>query len=111
MLSWPNYGWDVERGAVADVCPHCERIGVFSVEEHMYYWTLFGLIRISGDLRAARRRVCWDCGWWKFLPFPRYAEWLPVREVERLPRCEIVRITNPELYREKMEDEGQRRRR
>jgi hypothetical protein len=104
MLTWNDEGEDVEVGAVADVCRRCDRVRVFSVEEKMLPVYVLG-VPVSPAYRRGRRRVCWVCGDWRFIPlWKKYAEWLSIREAERLPIRDIIRITNPELYDELEED-------
>jgi len=100
MFSWADDGVDVEVGAVADWCPRCDRVRVFSIEEKMVQYTFLGM-PVGSEHRAARRRVCWECGDWRFVPFrSRYGELVSIHDAERLPLRKLARITNPALYDE-----------
>jgi len=100
MFSWADDGEDVEVGAVAEWCHRCDRVRVFSIEEKMVQYIFFG-VPVGPVHRAGRRRVCWECGDWRFVPFlSRYGELVSIHEAERLPLRKLTRITNPTLYDE-----------
>lgn len=89
---------------MADWCPDCDRLRVFSIEEKRQQWEVLG-VPVGREFRAARRRVCWECGLWAFLPsLRRYSDLVTIHEAERLPLRTILRTTNPDLFDELEED-------
>jgi hypothetical protein len=104
MWAWRDEGVDVEIGAVADWCNRCDRVPVFSIEEKMVQLDFLG-IPYGKMHRRGRRRICWRCDEWHFVPFPsRYAELVPVELAERMRWRESTRVTNPDRYFKLEED-------
>ena len=109
MFAWSNDGQDVDVGAVADWCRRCDRVRVFTIEEKLVRYDFLG-IPVTPVHRAARRRICWECGEWHFVPFlSRYGEVVSIHEAERLPLRKLTRITNPSLFAELEDAERDRR--
>ena len=104
MLGWGDDGDDVTRGVAADWCPDCDDVRAFSVEEKMIQYGFLGLA-VGRPVRAKRRRVCWECGWWKFLPTVPYPELVSVHEAERMRLRRLAEITNPDLYDDEWGDD------
>lgn len=105
MLGWSDEGEDVEIGAVADWCDHCDDVRVFSIEEKLVQDTFVG-IAFTPVYRAGRRRVCWECGEWQYMPLLKpYAELVPIEKAERMRLSTLARITNPDLYDELWDDD------